>query len=176
MKGCSFIVLLLFMNQACSNFPYASEVYRNQNITEEQTCTFVLNEFNKIKNYSAQIYVQQGYEKLAKEDYFNDRKRYFSNLLYNNLSVVKYPYIDRRCNELNSILHNEVQFKQFQRRWLEDYLKALQENVQKANFKKTDKCYNSARRYYKLFIDENPNIEVAKIQYNECLQINLRRK
>jgi len=175
MKKYYLIVLILFTNQACSNPPYNSEVYNSQNTIENQTCSFVLNEFKKVKNYPVSIPVQKGYEKLAKKDYLNSNKLYFSNLLH-NLSIVKYPYIDKRCNYLNKILHNEAQIKRFQKKWLNEYLHVLQISGKKAKFRRTDKCYSFARAYYKLLIDKNPNIEIAKIQYNDCLQINLGRK
>ena len=167
--------MVLFTNQACSNPSYNSKVYNNQNIMKNQTCSFVLNEFNKVKNYPVSIPVQKGYEKLAKKNYLNENKLYFSNLL-DNLSIVKYPYIDKRCNYLSKILHNEAKIKQFQKKWLNEYVQALHVSVKKAKFRITDKCYSFARPYYKLLTDKNPNIEIAKIQYNECLQINLRRR
>ena len=175
MKKYYLIVLVLFTNQACSNPPYNSEVYSNQNVRENQTCSFVLNEFNKVKSYPVSIPIQKGYEKLAKKDYFHKNKLYFSNLL-NNLSIVKYPFIDKRCNYLSKILDNETKIKQFQKKWLNEYVQILKESARKAKFIKTDKCYSFARPYYKLLTDKNPNIEIAEIQYHECLQINLRRR
>lgn len=175
MKKYYLMILILLTNQACSNPPYSKEIYTNKHVVENQTCAFVLNEFNKVKFYPAEIPVQKGYEKLAKKDFFNDNKLYFSNLLH-NLSIVKYPYIDKQCNSFSRILHNEAQIKQFQTKWLNEYLKALKTSVRKAKFIRTDKCYSFASTYYKLLTDKNPNIEIAKIQYNECLQINLRRR
>lgn len=175
MKKYYLIILILLTNQACSNPPYSKKIHTNKHVVENQTCAFVLNEFNKVKNDPVLITVQKGYEKFAKKDYLKNNERYFSNLLH-NLSIVKYPYIDKRCNDLSKILHNEVQIKQFQKKWLNEYVQALQTSVKKAKFIKTDKCYSFARTYYKLLIDKKQNIEIAKIQYNECLQINLRRR
>ena len=170
MKKFYLLSLILFNNIACSNPPYTNNT---QNIVETETCSYLLNEFNKVKYYPVSIRIQQGYEELAIQNYKNTQSNYFSNLLQ-NLKVIRYPYIDTHCYSLSTVIQDATKFHQTKQKWYHDFTQLI--NSKKITFRKTDKCYKFARPYYKLMIDKNPNIQIAKVQYFECLNINLRIK
>lgn len=170
MKKLYLLSLILFSNIACSNPPYNNNT---QSVIETETCSFVLNEFNKVKHYPTTIRIQKGYEKLAVQDYKDSQSNYFSNLLQ-SLRIIKYPYIDTHCYNLSQVIKDGTKFHQVKQKWHNEFTQLLQK--QKIKFLKTDKCYKFARPYYKLLIDKNPNIQIAKVQYFECLNINLRTK
>lgn len=179
MKKRYLIIATIIFTQGCSASPNVSE-YNGQN-SEDTTCSYALNEFNKMKYYPIKIPVQKGFEKLAKKDFVNSHNYSFSNML-NRINIVNYPYIDKRCSNLNNILNNQnfnqqnFQLSKFRKQWLQEYRRVLQSVSYNVKFIQTDKCYRFARPYYKLLAEKNADVYMAKIHYNECLQIHIKER
>jgi len=144
----------------------------------EHTCTNMINLFNKT-DYLSSAFAQKGYETQARYAFVTERELRFMNVL-ENLHVVNFKYIDKKCYELNKILSKNnpnvqaVDLKRFKETVNSQYrLKLKEQSIKKLQINFVDGCQNFAHIYFRSLININrDNINLSstsKRQYERCV-------
>lgn len=150
--------------------------YTNGENYAESSCSNMVNVFNKT-DYPFMTLVQKGYEEQARYAFVKERELNFSNVL-DNLYIVNFKYIDKKCYDLNKILLKKdsniqaVELKRFKEVINQKYrVKLKEQSINKLKINLVDGCQDFARTYFRSTINMTRNNlnSTSKRQYERCL-------